>query len=60
MQACGYMPLSSNKNEETPSEFKVMARKMGDMPESDKKMIYDIFNSTIDSFLKSYKKKEDE
>ncbi len=59
------VPVSYIIEEETslfdviiPKEFIVLARKIGDIPEEDKVVLFKIFDSTIDKFLEKNKKRK--
>ncbi len=48
--------LVGDKNQkQIPAEFVIMARKAGEMPEEDRRKLYDIFDQTIDMFLEKTK-----
>lgn len=49
-----------NSKNEVPTEFVIMARKTGDMPEPDKQKLFKIFDDTIDLFLKNYEAANEE
>lgn len=49
---------TSEKNDDIPPEFAILARKIGDLPEAQKKRIYQMLDSTVDNVLEMLDKEE--